>query len=540
MTTNSALFNPAISGIFNLAPSASTFTDALFQSYKLNSFTNIVFLQRTDNDELNFQCKTFVDSAKALLLNAIVKPYTASDNLTTIALAINGTSFDALVGCMTSSEAAFVYSLFDQWKKPIKSVFFTQGPTNQTWANNIVAGSTSASQILSAYAMGPAMWGNSLPNSYGGSEPIFKTASQFSSSFQAEMGFPPDDRAAAGAAAGLVLYTAVTTAFEKCVIPSNGDVFKLLYDPTGISCSDGINDGMSRVINSVKNVAINSFFGNIAFDRFGQNYLAISAVAQISSATVNFASTNLPFIVSPASLAAKIFTVPQPNHYKGPCPLGYYANSYTDYLPCIPCPGGTYSDIIGATSCQLAAKGSYSDTVGAAQQKSCPANTDTEGKGSDSITACYCVSGYYSTTKKTGSACLPCPTNNGAISSSCAGNTSWPQPIAGYYAEANAPFTMFNCNPNLLCKGGNLSNVVSSHIFQLISYPFLPVQENMTRSVLFFISVLRATPKECVPTASPATSLPSTGVTLAPPIPTSTSCTWLSCLSATFSSILAL
>ena len=285
------MFQSQPAGVFGLAPSAATFTDALFQSYKLNSFTNIVFFVRSDNPELAAQCKLFVDGAKSLLLNTVEKSYTGADNLTALALSVNSTSFDALVGCIPSSEAALVYNLFNQLKKPIKNIFLTQGPTNQTWANNIVPGNTSASQALSQYITGPAIWASTLPStSYGSAETIFGSASSFSLSFQSSMGYVPDDRAAAAAAAGHVLYLALSTAFASCVInPSvgggGGDANQLLYNPSAVTCTDGSTlTGMQRVINSVKNLAASTFFGNIAFDRYGMNYQATSAVAQIFTA----------------------------------------------------------------------------------------------------------------------------------------------------------------------------------------------------------------------------------------------------------------
>lgn len=361
---------------------------------------------------------------------------------------------------MPSQEAAFVYSLLDQWKKPIKNVFFTQGPTNATWANNLVAGNTTESQALSNFTMGPAMWANSLPSTFA--ESIYGSASSFSVSFQAQMGIAPDDRAAAAVAVGHVLYVALGQTFSGCDISrTGGDAWQMLYNLSAVSCTDGYNNGMLRLIRTIKNIAPTTFFGNIAFDRFGMNYLANSAVAQIFTTQVNLATSNAPFLVSPASLATKTFSVPQPNRFKALCPLGYYANSYTDFLPCIPCPVGSYSDVIGATSCQLAAKGNYSDTVGAAQMKICPDNTDTAGKGSTSITDCYCQAGYYSVNKSTGTPCLSCPTNLGASTSVCSGGTAWPLPVNGWYAEPNAPFTMYNCNPNLLCEGPNQNGITN-------------------------------------------------------------------------------
>ena len=55
---------------------------------------------------------------------------------------INGTvALDAVVGCMTSSEAQSVYKLLDTYRKPVKNYFLVTGPNIISW--NTAVGSIS-------------------------------------------------------------------------------------------------------------------------------------------------------------------------------------------------------------------------------------------------------------------------------------------------------------------------------------------------------------------------------------------------------------
>ena len=44
---------------------------------------------------------------------------------------------DALVGCMSSANAAVVYTALDAMHKPIKSLFLTNGPNDPHWNNRL-------------------------------------------------------------------------------------------------------------------------------------------------------------------------------------------------------------------------------------------------------------------------------------------------------------------------------------------------------------------------------------------------------------------
>lgn len=102
----------------------------------------IAFVERSDNIELMAICQQAILVAKLNLISYIEIQYTATSNITAIAAQINGTtSLDAVVGCMTSSEATTVYKLLDTMKKPMKNYYFVSGPQSISW--NAAIGSIS-------------------------------------------------------------------------------------------------------------------------------------------------------------------------------------------------------------------------------------------------------------------------------------------------------------------------------------------------------------------------------------------------------------
>ena len=79
-------------------------------------------------------CQQAILVAKLELISYIELPYTSDSNISAIASKLNLTmGLDAVVGCMTSSEAASMYKLLDAMKKPIKNLCFVNGPNNIAW-----------------------------------------------------------------------------------------------------------------------------------------------------------------------------------------------------------------------------------------------------------------------------------------------------------------------------------------------------------------------------------------------------------------------
>ncbi len=74
--------------------------------------SQIIFLERTDNDELMYACQQAVLVAKLNLLSYVEIPLTASSNVSAIAAQVNGTAnVDVIIGCVTSDQAAVIYKV---------------------------------------------------------------------------------------------------------------------------------------------------------------------------------------------------------------------------------------------------------------------------------------------------------------------------------------------------------------------------------------------------------------------------------------------
>lgn len=100
----------------------------------------IAFVQRSDNVELMAICQQAILVAKLELISYIEIPYASAGNISAIAAQLNSTvGLDAVVGCMTSSEAASMYKLLDKMMKPIKNLCFVNGPNDVTWNTELGA-----------------------------------------------------------------------------------------------------------------------------------------------------------------------------------------------------------------------------------------------------------------------------------------------------------------------------------------------------------------------------------------------------------------
>ncbi|GAX76333.1 hypothetical protein CEUSTIGMA_g3779.t1 [Chlamydomonas eustigma] len=422
VTGNPNVFALQLPGVYTVAPTADTYVTNLFQEYRINSFKELVFVERSDNDELYQAChQAAILSAKANLLSYVEVKYTAGANMTAVAMSINSTTtVDALVGCMTSEEALTLYKILDNFRKPIKSLYFLNGPGNSTWTAQLGG--------LSEYVTsGLAIWTSTLTNAQD--ELFGTTTTAYTTAFSTWAGVTtPTDHNAGASAAGYALYYAIMNAFSLCDLSNTGgSAYQMLYGT--LNCSDNQNNGMKRVISTLQLESVTTFFGNIAFNKNGENYDAVPEVIQVFTVTQDLKVVNAPAVVLPSSKAQQTITIPQPNRYAPVCPAGTIQNP-NDYNPCIPCPTGYYQSSVGQTACQICANDYYANETGSSACYACPANTITLNKGTANPDDCLCQVGYYNEEKSGGYACQACPN-----AANCNGGTSWPSPQAGWYAQ---------------------------------------------------------------------------------------------------------
>lgn len=207
VTTNPTVF-AGLPGVYGIVPTSSELTTALFQSYKISTIhkvrpngtpgthdiqgerlpdqfcshgeatgkghgsigtqwlcqdaqlrrllprAQVAIVFRSDNDELAAACMAAQLNAKQNLVTYMDLSFTARDDLTNVTLAINASDVDALVACVTSTDASDMYRRLDAMRRPLKNIMFTHGPSSSTW--NAALGSISGVRHAAATAVMPA------------------------------------------------------------------------------------------------------------------------------------------------------------------------------------------------------------------------------------------------------------------------------------------------------------------------------------------------------------------------------------------------
>ena len=67
-----------------------------------------------------------------------------------------------------------------------------------------------------------------------------------------------------------------------CRSLAGGDVAKLLYDPSSLTCADNQNDGRQRVLDTLAAMSVDTFYGPVMFTKYRQNYGGRMRVVQVS------------------------------------------------------------------------------------------------------------------------------------------------------------------------------------------------------------------------------------------------------------------
>jgi len=133
---------------------------------------------------------------------------------------------------------------------------------------------------------------------------------------------------------------------------------------------------------------------------------------------------------------------------------------------CERCPHGRFSGVHGMTECDRCQSGKYVDNLGKTACGDCPSLTDTAGMGAEHVSECICPSGYV---KPSGThdceRCemgLLCPVGSNEDTLLAAlqnrsmddGSLVLPRILPGYFAESNAPLSVFLCRNDVDCPGG--------------------------------------------------------------------------------------
>ncbi|KAF5842498.1 hypothetical protein DUNSADRAFT_6742 [Dunaliella salina] len=278
---------------------------------------------------------------------------------------------------------------------------------------------------------------------------FFGSAQDYAVSYQSEMKKLPTHIAAGASASGYLLMLALQGAFTKCDIGATaGDPTNLLYGSSGnISCADNLNDGFERLRERLELMQVQTFFGQILFNSFRQNFAGEVKVLQAQKKIRDLKEILSPAVVLPLKLATASLKLPQPNRYEPVCPPGGYQNP-DPFEPCIKCDKGHFQDKAGASRCMRCFKNFYTNSTGAKACDRCPANSETAVRGATAITQCTCKPGFFTRYGRPGTPCEPCPAH-----ATCAGDNDVPRNDPGWHAEPDQPWQMYDCNPGTPCTG---------------------------------------------------------------------------------------
>ncbi|KAL6758673.1 hypothetical protein V8C86DRAFT_3025352 [Haematococcus lacustris] len=441
ITGNDAVFARQLPSVFGVAPSSSRATSELFVQYRGDGIQKIAFAYRSDIPELEATCTAAMNNAAVqLLVVAASVPYSASDpdTLAAVAAAIASVpGLEVFMACSLTSDALQLAQQLDRLRKPLKSIVFTNGPQKANFSSALGA--------ISRYVTAPASWAADVPgtldSTYGG-------ARDYANKFAVAFNTDATAAAAASTATGMALQAALQTAFLKCNISAaRGNVAALLYSNNVISCSDNQNNGRQRVLDTLQLLSISTFFGNVAFNRFRQNYAGVTRILQVLPSVQDSRPVNLPATVLPVTEAQKALVVPQPNRYAPICQPGTFRGA-DDFLPCTLCQPGQFQDQEGARQCESCPRNFYSNASAASHCVPCPAQSETMVRGAKSVSECLCQAGTFTPLGVPGSECFRCPEN-----ADCAGGVDPPRARPGWYEEPNKPWVVYNCNPNYVCAG---------------------------------------------------------------------------------------
>lgn len=394
---------------------------------------------------------------------------------------VNGNHVDIVLACTLNVDGRnLLYSLQSE-QVPLKGVFATVAPTIQSTVANLTTSGITMVDTLSA-----GQWHPELPFVDPNADAIWTNATSFANGFESYMtNSTGKDIAAtynnAGSAAGtFAIQIAIHNAFQFCDLSNwTGDVDTLFYS-TNSPCSAGANKtGYELVLESLRTLNRDSFFGTIQFDgnqrNVGRDAVTLQLLGSVGRSKKIFGSIDFGLdadnttllvqeVVLPSQYETKQIVLPRaPRSYDPGCPDGQGLDSNND---CQPCPIGTSrtnaiqaGTLSGRFLCDTCNLTSYADKVGQSQCTHCPPGTVTKSKdaagafksilGATSITMCVCAVGYYNETGLTGVPCSPCPSG-----ATCAGDVEPPRATPGYWLDSSAPdylSDVFSCSPSQYC-----------------------------------------------------------------------------------------
>ncbi|GLI69051.1 hypothetical protein VaNZ11_013593 [Volvox africanus] len=152
---------------------------------------------------------------------------------------------EALLGCGTPAATEGLAEAAAG--QPLAAVFLVHGPAKTDFLQTVGGGSGLA------YGLTAAQWSSAVQHG----DSLFGSATTYGKQFAEWAGVPADADAAGASAAGLTLALALRTAFARCNISGDvvqqGDVTRLLFDPSALACKQP--EWLGIITNSVGTAA---------------------------------------------------------------------------------------------------------------------------------------------------------------------------------------------------------------------------------------------------------------------------------------------
>lgn len=348
---------------------------------------------------------------------------------------------DAVIGCFSTTDGKLLVDALHDRKHSLKAIFLTRGPTHYDWISSFDPPMRAVGLVS----------GLQFHRSLKHSDAFFGSTEAFADLFYEKHGEYPICAGAAASAVGVTLTEAIRMAFEKCDISkTEGDVDRLLYDPESIVCKDKRTPrGYDRVVNAMTLLDMDTFFGKVTFNPYGQNVGKVPVTTQIFERVGSNGEKHSDVeVIFPVSSATELPDIPTENRYKIECLPGTFIGP-DSYNPCIPCPKGEVSYEYNAAHCESCPIGEWTDQEGQSSCNKCPEGTITLMRGATSNEECSCLPGYFSVNITTGMECWLCPEGL-----ECPGGSSTPVILSGYWANASHLGEVYACDPPSVCLGG--------------------------------------------------------------------------------------
>eukprot|EP00200_Dunaliella_tertiolecta_P016487 CAMPEP_0202422664 /NCGR_PEP_ID=MMETSP1128-20130828/50977_1 /ASSEMBLY_ACC=CAM_ASM_000463 /TAXON_ID=3047 /ORGANISM="Dunaliella tertiolecta, Strain CCMP1320" /LENGTH=1250 /DNA_ID=CAMNT_0049030737 /DNA_START=172 /DNA_END=3923 /DNA_ORIENTATION=- len=187
---------------------------------------------------------------------------------------------DAMLGCDFKDGGTTVARLMGSQGYHPKALWLTVAPAHADFM-------TALDEEASEHTLSAGQWHPTFPSA----DPLHGTASEYSAAFQQAYGQLPSYVAAGASATSFSLAKAVQAAFDGCsFLDQDLDADRLLFDASAIECEGSSGNtattGYERVLDTLLKQTLDTFFGEVVFDRFRRNVAKDPITTQVQSGVI--------------------------------------------------------------------------------------------------------------------------------------------------------------------------------------------------------------------------------------------------------------